>query len=117
MGSLVPHFKYWGKDPANRHFGFIELDNGEKYWIANLEDLYNALGFYDEMRKSGVLPDNYLSDKYTKDPTAKNSALYQILILKYLIKYFPLFKERYLLQYQGWINSYESEFGSSSIRN
>ena len=112
MGSSIPHFKHRAKDPANRHLGFIELDGFEKYWIDDLEDFYRAMGFHNDMRKLGVMPDEFVWDEYYKYPTANKSALYQFHILEYLMKHSSEFNVKYSSQYRNWLSSYEAEFGA-----
>jgi len=98
----IPIFKYSSKDPANRHFGFIEIDQVQKYWIDNLENFYQALGFSSDMRKSGLLPSQFIWEEYLSD-TAKNPLCFQLHMIEYLMKYSAPFLKIYGEHCDNWI--------------
>jgi hypothetical protein len=100
--SPVPNFKYSSKDPANRHFGFIEIGEAEKFWIDSLENFYQAFGYSNDMRKLGILPNQFIWEEYLSD-TAKNSLCFQLHTIEYLIKYSAPFLKMYGEQCDDWI--------------
>ena len=102
MPTKVPNFKYSSKDPANRHFGFIEIDQAQRYWIDNLENFYQALGYSNDMRKWGLLPNHFIWEEYLSD-TSKNPLCFQLHMIEYLMKYSAPFLKMYGHQCDDWI--------------
>lgn len=112
MGSSLPHINYRMRDPANRHFGFIEIDAVEKYWIDNLEEFYEAFGYSKEMRKQGIMPDEFIWEEYIKD-TKKHTDCYRFHILEYLFQHSESFRQRHLADYEHWIAEHASTMKKS----
>jgi hypothetical protein len=107
MNIQFPHIKYVPRDPANRHFGFIEVDGMVAHRIENLEEFYEALGFSSEMRKQGVLPDEFIWDEYIRNAGKKYTECYDLHILEYLAKKNAIpFMNKYGTQCESWIAGY-----------
>jgi hypothetical protein len=102
MPTKVPSFKYSSKDPDNRYFGFIEIDQAQKYWIDNLENFYQAFGYSTEMSKWGLLPSQFLLEEYLSN-TAKSPLCFQLHMIEYLMKYSESFLKTYGDQCDDWI--------------
>jgi hypothetical protein len=100
----IPTFKYISKDSANRHLGFIEIDQVHKYWIDNLENFYQACGFSNDMRKAGLLPSQFIWDEYLS-ATAKSPICFQLHMIEYLMKYSAPFLQIYGEHCDNWIES------------
>ena len=113
----VPHFKYHSKDPAQRHFGIIELDHAEKYWIDDLDHFYQSFGYSSDMRKWGVLPDEFIWEEYLSDPVKSNKPCFQLHILEYLIKYSTEFLKMHMHEYDDWIATLAKAKASSGDEN
>ncbi len=105
MSSSLPHINYRMRDPANRHFGFIEIDDVEKYWIDDLEAFYQAFGYNSELRKQGIMPDEFIWEEYIKD-TKKHTDCYRFHILEYLFQHSESFRQKHLMDYEHWITEH-----------
>lgn len=99
----VPHLKYRSKDPANKHLGVVEIDEAEKYWIDDLEHFYEAFGYSNDMRKWGVLPDEFIWQEYLSDSANGSSTCFQLHLIEYLIKHSSSFLKMHENQYNDWI--------------
>ena len=113
MQPQIPHFKYSSKDPAHQHLGFIEDEREVVYWIDDLDEFYQAFGYSDDMRKWGVLPDDYLWEEFLCDSKSKYSACFQIHIIEYLLKHSPLFVNEHWHQCDNWIAALNKELSSN----
>ena len=113
MHPQIPHFKYSSKDPAHRHLGFIEFDSDVIYWIDDLEDFYQAFGYSKDMRKWGVLPDDYIWEEFLCDSKRKFSACFQIHIIEYLLKHSASFVNRFGHQCDVWIAALNMELSAN----
>ena len=108
MQTQTPYFKYRTKDPANRHFGYIEFNGLVVHRSEDLHKFHKAMGYTTEIAKSGMLPDEFIWDKYFYGPDKNSSVCFQILIVKYLLANSASFKEKLKTQYQGWIQNMHS---------
>jgi hypothetical protein len=113
MHSTVPHFKYSSKDPAHRHLGFIELDKDVVHWIDDLETFYQAFGYSNDMRKWGVLPDDYIWEEFLCDIKEESSACFQIHIIEYLLTHSSSFVNEYGHQCDAWIAALNREIAAN----
>ncbi len=112
MQIQVPHFKYHSKDPAQRHFGFIDLEGDVICWIDDLEDFYQAFGYSSEMRKWGVLPDEFMWEEYFSGSEEESAACFQVHLIEYLFKHSASFRKEYEHMYEHWIAALNVEISS-----
>ena len=110
----IPHFKYYSKDPAHRHLGFIKLEKDVIYWIDDLDDFYQAFGYSKDMREWGVLPDDFMWEEYLCDTKGQYSACFQMHIIEYLLKHSPSFVNEFGRQCDVWIAAYNKDVCANS---
>ena len=72
--------------------------------IQNLEQFYEIFGFTHALRQLGIVPEEFIWDKYVN---AKTKALnfdicMQIHLIEYLEKYSETFMKKYGNQYKAW---------------
>jgi hypothetical protein len=111
--NQVPYFKYSSKDPSQKHLGSIEFEADVIHWIDDLDAFYQAFGYSNDMRKWGVLPDDYLWEEYLCDVKRERSACFQIHVIEYLLKYSPSFVNEYGFQCDAWIEALDKELHSN----
>jgi hypothetical protein len=115
MRTQIPHFKYRSKDPAQRHFGLIEFEGHVIHWIDDLEDFYQAFGFNNDMRKRGVLPDDFMREEYLCGAKGESAACFQVHVIEYLSKHSASFRNKYENQYKDWIAALYEDISAISI--
>ena len=109
MRSQVPYLRYRPKDPSNRHFGFVEVDGEIVHKVNDLNAFYEAFGYIDDMRKQGVLPEEFIWEEYVKDSAENHTACYQIHLVEYLIKYSDIFRRKYGVQCVEWLAAHAED--------
>ena len=100
-----PHFQYHLSSPSNPKHGYITLGDEKLHRIDKIDEFYHNLGYTDDIRKSGLLPDEFVWFEYHKDNCKKSKACLQVKIVEYLSKHSTLFKEKYAGQYKNWLDN------------
>lgn len=109
MRSQIPFLSYCSKDPLNRYFGHIEVDGEIIHRVEDLNAFYEAFGYIDDMRKQGVLPEEFIWDEYVKDSVENHTACYQIHLVEYLIKHSDVFRKKYGVQCVEWLAAHAED--------
>jgi len=103
MQTKIPHIKYRSKDPANLHFGIIEIEGEVIHRIDNLEEFYKTFGYTDELVKAGKLPDDFIWEAYVTNSAVNCAPCFQLHMIEYLIMHSTAFLKKYREQYDDWI--------------
>lgn len=73
--------------------------------VRDLREFYRALGYTEEIRRTGVMPDEFIWLEYIKDDCHESAARLQAKIIKYLSTHSATFRERYGDRYEGWLSA------------
>ena len=95
----IPHFKYRTKESKMQFV--IEFDGEVVHKINDLSQFHQSLGYTEEMAKSGILPDEYIWDKYTHN-TDQPCKCFHLRIFNYLSKHSDRFKDIYTATHSNW---------------
>jgi len=95
-----PHFKYIPKT-HRMEYGCIMLDGEEIHKIGNLEEFHKAFGYTSDMAKTGILPDEFIWDKFIKDTRVRCACL-ELSFIEYLSKESARFREIYKSNHMYW---------------
>ena len=106
MQKRKPNFTYTPHRISNGYVTSIEIDGQPIHKIKNIEAFYKEFGYTEEMRKDGVLPDEFIWDEYTKGNPSTHSACLQMHIIEYLAKNCDAFITEYGDQYQNWFDDH-----------
>ncbi len=93
--SSLPHLQYHLSSPSSRDYGWIVAGNERVHRVGDQDEFYRALGYTDEDRHAGKLPDEYLWERYTRDGAVKSAKCLQVQIAAYLHKKSGKFKEQF----------------------
>ncbi len=105
----MPHFKYHLTNVSRMNFGCIEVAGEVIHKIDNVDEFYKEFGYTPDIRKAGVLPDEYVWDEYINNATVNNAACLQMHIIEYLIKHSESFRRKYGVQCESWIADHAKE--------
>jgi hypothetical protein len=91
--------------PHHNQFGFIMLGNEKVHRIGDVDEFYKALGYNDEIRKTGLLPEEYIWEKYHRTESVKSEVCLQAKIIEYLNFHSPSFKKNYAIECEHMLES------------
>ena len=80
--SSQPYFRYMLSSPHHNQYGYIMLGNEKVHHIGNVQEFYKELGYNDEILKTGLLPEEYIWDKYHKAKSEKSEVCLQVKIIE-----------------------------------
>jgi hypothetical protein len=89
--------------PHHNQYGYITLGNEKVHHIADADEFYKALGYNDEILKTGLLPEEYIWNQYHKDKCEMSEVCLQNKIIDYLYKHSPTFKNNYAVECAHWL--------------
>ncbi|WP_173064624.1 hypothetical protein [Sulfurimicrobium lacus] len=105
----MPQFSYNLSIPHRDDFRCIMANDAVFHRIRNNEDFYKALGYTDEMTAIGMLPDEFIWDKYTSDKASKTTRCLQPKISEYLFNHSEDFRKEYVGEYTKLIGNCDSD--------
>lgn len=106
MQNRIPHFTFSPPNVTNEHAAFIEMDGQPIHRIRGLDAFYLGFGYTEEMRKTGVLPEEFLRKEYTKGNQSHYSICFQMHLIDYLAKNSDEFMDEYGYQYKNWFDKH-----------
>jgi hypothetical protein len=106
MNNCVPLFKLRTKDPTNRYKAYIEFSN-DKFRIFDMNTFYSEMGYTEEMRLNGVLPDEYIWETFVKE-SRHSHCCYQLHIMSFLCKFSTDFLQKYAHKCRDWLATEET---------
>ena len=109
-----PHFHHMLSSPHHNQYGFIMLGNEKVHRIGDADEFYKALGYNDEIRQTGLMPEEYIWDQYRKDKSEMSEVCLQNKIIAYLNIHSPTFKENYAVECKHWLESCKEKWTNNS---
>ncbi len=106
MQNPMPHFAYNPPKSSNGYVASVAINGNVIHQIKNLNAFYMEFGYTAEMRKAGVLPDEFIWDEYTKGNLSPYASCFQMHIVEYLAKHSIAFIGEYGNQYQDWFDDH-----------
>jgi hypothetical protein len=73
MRNVMPNFTYSSPKASDKYSACIEMNGQPFHKIKNLDVFYRELGYTPEIRKSGLLPDEFIWEQYINEYLTKNS--------------------------------------------
>jgi len=89
----------------NSKSGYISLGDENIHHIGDTHEFYKALGYTDDVMKSGLLPEEFIWSEFHKDNCKKSEVCLQVKIIEYLNKHSATFKDKYAEQCKIWLAS------------
>lgn len=99
----IPTFKYNLSNPRQHNYGCIVVGDEVFHRLGNVNEFHAALGYTEEMGKAGVVPDEFIWQRYTSDGAVKSARCLQVQIAVYLHKHSSRFRELYGRSYDEMI--------------
>jgi len=95
MKTTFPTFQYNLQNPNSSNFGYITLGDEKVHYISDPKQFYEALGYTDARRYSGVLPEEFIWEAFFKDNREQCSLCLQLKIFGYVSKHSKIFRTIY----------------------
>lgn len=99
----IPEFKYYLSNHRHMHFGSIVADEILFHHVDNFDEFYKALGYSDDLAVAGVVPDEFVWDRYCRGDASKSLKCLQVQITVYLYNHSEKFREQYGREYADMI--------------
>lgn len=90
----LPQLKVVLSSPNHQHYRHILLGEESLCFIEDIQAFYKALGYTDDMARSGVLPDEFVWQEYV------NNSGYSICLQKHIMDYLYAHSSRFVENYQ-----------------
>jgi hypothetical protein len=110
----IPIVKYRPKGLAGQ-LGFIEVDGRSIHKIEDLDAFYKEFGYTSDMAQAGILPDEFIWQKYIKGNETNSSSCLQIHTIEYLRKHSAAFREEYGEQSVAWIKAHATSTAKGDL--
>jgi len=91
----IPAFKYKLADGRQSHYGCILLEDQVFHCISDGDAFFAALGYTGEFRKSGLLLDEFLWERYQRQGAPKSAQCLQAQIAAYLHRHSAKFQKTF----------------------
>lgn len=98
----APNFQFSLSNHSDRNYKFITLGNDRVHRVTNTNELYEVLGYTNEIKHSGILPDEFIWAEYRQRDGAKSPICLQAKIIEYLSSQLTSFTTDYALQLKEW---------------
>lgn len=94
----IPRFSY-DISRKDKRPACILAGHSEYVKIKDVDGFLSVLGYSGEARKAGVLPDEYIWDKYCRDGADKTGQCLQSKIIEYVFNHSDRFRKEYGREY------------------
>lgn len=95
----IPHLQYHPAFPSNPLSGWITAGGEKIHHVADFDEFYEALGYTEEIRRTGLAAEEFLWERYRRDGAVKSGRCLQSLIAAYLNEHSAKFKEESVREY------------------
>ena len=103
-----PKFKFNLTNFQATNYRHIEAEGASIHQIVNVNDFYAEFGYTEDIKKSGLMPDEFIWSEYIKEGNSRLNCL-QMHIVEYLNKHSELFRKQYGDLYEQWRADHEIE--------
>jgi len=103
-----PIFKFNLSNFHEKNYRHIEVAGTSIHQIFNTEAFYAEFGYTEDIKKSGLMPEEFIWTEYIKDGKNRPSCI-QMHIVEYLNKHSKTFKQKYGHLYAQWRADHELE--------
>ena len=110
-----PQFQFHLASPSNSKNGYITLGEEKVHFIDDVNKFYRALGYTEEIRKTKILPEEFIWSEYRSENSKKTKTCLQIKIIEYLSNHSPTFKSKYADYCKHWIDTCNEKWMSNLI--
>jgi hypothetical protein len=84
MNESIPKFSYNLHCASDLNYRCITIDGRAIHWIEDAHKFYKLFGLTPEIRKTGILPEEFICNEYTNNRHSNFTACMQIQIIEYL---------------------------------
>ncbi len=102
----LPNVTFHPAKYVKSYYGVIEEDGKDIHHVADIDAYYSVFGYTREMRKSGILPEEFIWETYIRKNCLRCLKMHMI---EYLMRNSESFREKYQEQYQQWLENYRKE--------
>jgi len=99
----MPNFSYGASNFNHENFGYITANKMPFHRLGNSDEFYRALGYSDDIMATGMLPDEFIWDRYIRGNATRTLSCLQSKIRDYLNIRSERFREEYGSQYANMI--------------
>lgn len=103
MKQTLPNITYNLSNPISEKYRGIEINGEVIHWIEDIDEFYGIFGFSSDMRKAGVIPEEFISNEYTKYVQSNFTVCKLIQLIEYLRFQSPKFLQKYGNKCEGWL--------------
>ena len=114
MLNNIPHFKYHKANSPSYHSLCIEVDGKVIHEIDNLDEFYKTFGYTQAERHAGVLPEEFIWEKYVKENGENYFACKQMHLIDYLKRCSWVFRNTYGNLCEHWVAFYANSMHTKS---
>ncbi|MFY9328952.1 MAG: hypothetical protein WAO76_13210 [Georgfuchsia sp.] len=98
-----PDFKFNLSKRHHGNYGWITADDEAFHYIHDMNRFYSALGYTKQHKNAGIMPEDFILDRYNSDFAAFSSHCLQVQICSYLFEHSLAFNEKYGLLFMQLI--------------
>lgn len=95
----IPHLQYHLSSPSSSLYGWITVGGEKVHPVPNHDEFYRALGYTEEIRRTGLAADEFLWERYRRDGAVKSEQCLQCQIAAYLNEHSAKFKAEFGREY------------------
>lgn len=103
MGIALPSITYNLSNPLNERYRSIEVNGEVIHWIDDIDKFYEIFGYSADIRKTGVLPEEFIWNEYAKKNPFDFTACKLIQIIEYLRVHSRNFLHKYGKECEEWL--------------
>jgi len=106
----MPKFNYHLTTPKHRQFGFIASDDDLFLnHVDSFDEFYEALGYSKDLAEAGVMPEEFVWDRYRRSDSPMSLHCLQCRITSYLYSHSAKFRELYGSEFIEMAGQYMSD--------
>jgi hypothetical protein len=93
-------------DPKKKQSWCIKLEGKIIHRIVDLREFHQALGYTEEIAKSGLLPDEFLWEKFINNAATRCKNCFQLHLFQYLMRCSAQFRIEFEAEVKDWTNAF-----------
>lgn len=110
MLKEIPKFNYNVSNPRAKQFGYIVVaDDVLFHRVSNFDEFYRTLGYSKDDAEAGVLPEEFVWDRYCCSGASKSLHCLQVQISVYLYNHSGIFRELFGHKYESLLGKCDSD--------